>query len=69
MASNRVGDMTIEELKKLVDELIDQRLRFWPRPQSARTLDEIRASIKRNRLTPPPGAKSTLELLREDRDR
>ncbi|MBC8100434.1 MAG: hypothetical protein H7Y11_13400 [Armatimonadetes bacterium] len=34
-----------------------------------RTQAEIRTSIVRNRWTPPPGANSSLELLREDRDR
>ncbi len=34
-----------------------------------RTLEEVFESIDRNMWTPPPGAKSSLELLREDRDR
>lgn len=33
------------------------------------TWDEIRANVERHRWTPPPGSKSSLELLREDRDR
>ena len=34
-----------------------------------RSVEEILASIDRNLWTPPPGAKSSLEFLREDRDR
>lgn len=34
-----------------------------------RTWEEVQESIERNRWTPPPGAKSSLELLREDRER
>ncbi|MCC6973766.1 MAG: hypothetical protein IT322_07140, partial [Anaerolineae bacterium] len=33
------------------------------------TWDEVRASVERHRWTPPPGAKTSLELLREDRER
>ena len=31
--------------------------------------DEVRQLVEEHRWTPPPGAKSSLELLREDRDR
>lgn len=34
-----------------------------------RTWEEVQESIDRNMWTPPPGAKSSLELLREDRER
>jgi hypothetical protein len=33
------------------------------------TWDEIRESVEKHRWTPPPGAKSSLEYLREDRER
>jgi len=32
-------------------------------------MKEVVKSIEENRWTPPPGAKSSLEMLREDRDR
>jgi hypothetical protein len=38
------------------------------RPKDARSVEEILASIDRHRINLPPGAKSSLELLREDRD-
>jgi hypothetical protein len=38
------------------------------RPKDPRSVEEILASIDRHRWTPPPGAKSSLEMLREDRD-
>ena len=72
-----IADMTMEELKKLVEETIDRRLTqllgTFEIPDEADededlTWDEIRASVDRHRWTPPPGAKSSLELLREDRD-
>lgn len=73
--------MTLEDLQKLIDARIDQRLKelfgeaevdeddfLPPTPPDNRTYEEVLASIERNRWTPPPGAKTSLELLREDRD-
>jgi hypothetical protein len=70
MASERVGDMTLDELNQLIDRAVDRRLRLQPmrRPKDPRSVEEILASIDRHRWTPPPGAKSSLEMLREDRD-
>ena len=65
MAVDRVADMTVDELKAL----IDQRIREALKPQQdTRSVTEILESIDRHMWTPPPGAKSSLELLREDRD-
>jgi len=64
MAVERVADMTLEELKALVDERIQAALRT----KDTRTTEEILTSIDRHMWTPPPGVKSSLELLREDRD-
>jgi hypothetical protein len=71
MAGERIGDMTEEEFKQRVFELIDERLRDkYPYVQrSDRPVAEILKSMRENIWKPPPGAKSSLELLREDRDR
>jgi hypothetical protein len=66
MAAERVQDMTMEELTALIDARIRQA---FGRRGSQRTMAEINESIDRNRWTPPPGAKSPREYLREDRDR
>jgi len=72
-----IEKMTLEELRRLIDERIDDRLtrllgKFEipdePDEDDDLTWDEIRAAVERHRWTPPPGAKSSLELLREDRD-
>lgn len=68
MAVERVGDMTLDELKVLINQEIDQRLQSLSLPKTTRTVKEINESIRRHRWTPPPGSKSSLELLREDRD-
>ncbi len=72
MTPQRVADMTLEELKATIAQVVDERMRQGvksERPKKKRSLQEIMDSIDRNMWTPPPGAPSTLELLREDRDR
>lgn len=69
--------MTPEELKRLIEDTIDERLTRLlgnfeitdqPDSDSDLTWDEIRAQVERARWTPPRSAKSSLDLLREDRD-
>lgn len=70
-----IANMTLEDLKKFVEEMFDERLTrllgtFEIRDESDKdnglTWDEIHASVEQHRWTPPPGAKSLLELLRKD---
>lgn len=76
-----IEKMTLEELQQLIDTRIDQRLTallgkfevneedlFRDEEPDTRTWEEVKEDIERHRWTPPPGAKSSLELLREDRD-
>jgi hypothetical protein len=72
MATEHVADMTVQELRTLVEAIVDERIRSCTRPykqQSDRPVREVLASMRRNLWTPPPGSKSSLELLREDRER
>ncbi len=76
MAVNRVADMTIEELRNMISEIVQEKtgtlehgLQVIQPPRDSRTLQEVMESIERHRIVPPKGAKSNLELLREDRDR
>jgi hypothetical protein len=69
MAAERVGDMTVDELKALIAQEVDRRLQSLLKPVDTRTPQEVLESIRKHRWTPPPGSKSTGELLREDRDR
>jgi hypothetical protein len=81
MAMTTISNMTLDELKKLIDESVENRLKqllgefeisdneFFPdEPEDTRSVEEVLDSIDQNMWTPPPGAKSSLELLREDRD-
>jgi hypothetical protein len=80
--ADTIANMTRKELERLIDEAVDRRLKallgefeideeelFADEEPDMRTLEEVFESIDRNRWTPPPGAKSSLELLREDRER
>jgi hypothetical protein len=62
-------DLTLEELEAMIDEAVERKLQELLGTPDPRSLDEVLESIERHRWTPPPGSKSTLELLREDRDR
>jgi hypothetical protein len=65
----RLADMTISDLRALILQILQEQQQqyTWNRPM--RSINEILESIDRYIWTPPPGAKSTMELLREDRDR
>ncbi|MCU0514876.1 MAG: hypothetical protein MUE40_20160 [Anaerolineae bacterium] len=73
--------MTLEELQQLIDERINEHLThllgqlemdeeelFTDEEPDTRTWEQVKQDIERDRWTPPPGAKSSLELLREDRE-
>ncbi len=73
MASEHVSDMTVQELRDLIEAIVEQRAQS-PKPvpyqqKGRRSMKEVLESMRKNRWTPPPNAKSSLELLREDRDR
>lgn len=72
-----IGNMTIEDLKRFVEETVDARLTrllgdFEITDEipddDDKPWDTIRASVERQRWTPPANAKSSLEFLREDRE-
>lgn len=69
MAADRVADLTMRELREVIKDMINEQLKTWLRPRDSRTTQEVLDSIERNMWTPPVGSPSTLELLREDRDR
>lgn len=68
MATNRVGDMTLDELNELIDQRIKHSLQPLLKRQNRRSTSELLSFLDEHRITLPPGAKSALEMLREDRD-
>ena len=65
MQTERVADMTIDDLKAFVTRIVNEKLRRSPKDD--RTLEEVLAAMDRIRWTPPPGSRTTLEMLQEDR--
>jgi N-acetyl-anhydromuramyl-L-alanine amidase AmpD len=75
-----IADMTVEDLKQFIEATLDERLtqllgKFeitdddQDEPNENLSWDEIRTAVEHHRWTPQPGGKSSLELLREDRER
>jgi len=77
MSSDRIGDMTMNELVSVIQREVNHKMRFidskrlneFEPKYDTRSVDEINESIKRRRHALVAGIPSTLELLREDRDR
>ena len=69
-----LANMTDNDLRRLIEEIVDERLearllRFPEQDINVKpSWEEARAYIESHRLTPSPGTKSALEMLREDRD-
>ncbi|GAB4516380.1 MAG: hypothetical protein OHK0046_21680 [Anaerolineae bacterium] len=69
MATQRVSDLTMDELNQLIDSAVDRRLQNLLKPHDSRSQAELLKELDQLRFNPPEGAKSSLELLREDRDK
>jgi len=73
MGERVIADLTVEELKALIAEVVDDRMmRYWRQPEPVIdkvALKKTLESIDSHMWTPPPGAPSVVEMLREDRDR
>lgn len=70
MVAAKIVDMTVDDIKSLIGEVVDERLRnWWQQSRDTRSIEEVLAAMDHLRWTPPPDSPSTTELLREDRDR
>ncbi len=72
MGDKVIADLTVEELKALIAEVLDDRMRYWREPEPVVdkvALKKTLESIDSHMWTPPPGAPSVVEMLRADRDR
>lgn len=78
-ARKTVAEMTVDELKRLINATIDERgQEFSPdefqegwesgEDTDTRSLEEVLRSMKEHRWTPPPGTPTPSEMIREDRD-
>lgn len=72
MADQKVSDMTVEELKALIAEVVDERLKLWlmpVKPVDKQRLKKTLENIDRIRWTPPPGSPTLSEMIIEERER
>ncbi len=73
MAAEHISDMSLSELRALVESIIEEHMgpprSYSYRQQGSRSIEDVLASMRANLWTPPPGTKSSVEMLREDRDR
>lgn len=69
MATERVGDMTVEELEALVEKVVERRIGKIRQLGGKRSVKEVLDDIDKHLWTPPTGTPSVVELIREDRDR
>jgi hypothetical protein len=77
-----LADMTLDDLKRLIlDLMTEQRLSILfgesdmdeseiniEDESDNRSLEEVLASVERNRWTPPAGSPTPTEMLRQSRD-
>lgn len=70
MTVSRIADLTLNELRALVEAIVDERLkpRVTEEP-SRRPVHEVLAEMDDLLITPEPGTPSVVEMLREDRER
>ena len=72
MTVQSVSDMSIGDLRAFVESIIEEHMgpshALSYRQQGDRPVEEVLQSMRANLWTPPPGSKSSLEMLREDRD-
>ncbi len=68
MDNERVGDMTLAELRAFIKATVEE-LQDVQKPSNKLSAAEIVENVRRHRPALRADAASNLELLREDRDR
>lgn len=60
MANTKIAEMTIDDLKALIAEVVGEQLRNWQqRQRDTRTVEEVLAAMDRLRWTPSSGPTTT----------
>lgn len=65
MLPERIADMTVKELERLIERVVEEKLQSHQ--SSRRPVEDVLAEMWNTIWIPPPGTKSSLEMLREDR--
>jgi hypothetical protein len=72
MESKRTTDMSLDELRSMITQIVDERLAQRGtsyKQRGDRPLAEIIASMRANIIKRQPGEPSVPDMIREERDR
>ena len=72
MGDRVIAELTIEELKALIAEVVDERLQLWQKPQSPqkmRSPKDILERMDRIRLKSKPGEPTLSQMIIEERNK
>lgn len=72
MGDRVIAELTVEELKALIAEVVDQRLQLWEKPQSPKALrsaKDILERMDRIRLKSKPGEPTLSQMIIEERNK
>ncbi len=68
MQSQKVTDMTVEELKGLILQVVNENLQVnLPEARETHSIQEILKEIKKLRWTPPAGTTKASQMIIEER--
>lgn len=70
MEHGRVADMSLRELRAMIDEIVQERLQAWPyrAQRSGTTGPDAWQHLLDNMIEPKAGEPSALDMLREERE-
>ncbi len=68
MHVQKVVDMTVDDLKELIRQVVKEQLQNQPPPKDTRSVAEILQSIEQHRWTPPPGTPTASQMIIEERE-
>jgi len=70
MQSLKITDMTIDDLKSLIHQVVDEHLKQQQveSHDAPSGVESILKSIEQHRWTPPPGISKASQLIIEERD-
>jgi hypothetical protein len=69
MAANPLLEMNLEELRALIETVVEEKLGTRFIIPETRSVSEIIQSMQANLIQPAPHQPTTLEMIREDRNR
>jgi hypothetical protein len=68
MVSQKIADMTVEELKDLIQQVVDERLSQPPAASHGSAVLAILKTIEQRRWTPASGTPKASQMIIEERN-